>query len=182
MGAIVIITCVAFVLIIVLISIICGDNKNKTNLNMLEIHKCNSIRDIVMAINCGRIYPYFTGMNLTQVVKIIKQNYNDTTNLENHIQLCEMIGFLPSIDLPEAPNAFINRISIGFNRNKVASSITIDIKNFQLNKTDLVEQMILKFGKPMSIDRQFMIWRDAHMIVNIDATNGCISVIDERIF
>lgn len=177
-GFLLLIACIAWVIIKIA--------KNKDNkpasIRIPEIQNSSSIRDVVMAVNHGRVYPYTTGMTLEQVKKIVLRSYQNTAQFESSLQMYELIGYMPSIDLPSTPNRFIGRISMNLNRNKVISAITINIRDFQMNKEYLVEQMFMKFGKPISIDRQFMIWREQYMVINIDATNGSISVINERLF
>lgn len=153
----------------------------KTKINIPEIHKCNTLSEIVMLINHGRVYPYFTGMSLKQVKRIVKRSYGDTNALDRALQMHELTGYIPSIDLPDSPSEVIDRISIGFNRGKVVSSISIDIKNFNANKTELIKLMAMKFGRPMSMDDMFIIWRDGCMVVNIHK-EGSLNIIDERFF
>lgn len=178
MGFIILLACIVWVIIKCT-----KDGRNKTaSIKIPEIQNVCSIRDIVMAVNHGRIYPYNTGMTLDQVKKIVKRSYQDTAGFENNLLMYELIGYIPSIDLPSTTNRFIDRVSINLNRNQIVSAITVNIGDYQANKDHLVKQMILKFGKPISVDRQFMIWRERHMVINIDAINGSVSVINEQLF
>lgn len=173
----------AIILSVALVVYVSGNraSKGSAKMRLPEIQNCNNITDIVMSVNQGRIYPYFTGMSFDQVKRVVKSSHRNFTDWENKVQLYELIGYMPSVDLPDV-SRLINRTSIHLTKTKVVSAITIEIKDFQQNKTKLIEEMILKFGKPTSIDRQFMIWREGYMVVNIDATNGCISVINEKLF
>lgn len=146
-----------------------------------EIQKSNSIKDIVKAINHGRIHPYYTGMKLNDVVYAVNHIYPNTSEFRQELDMYKLIGRIPAIDLPHHPNPYIDRISIGFNRSNIVSSISIYIKDFEKNKEGLIREMATKFGRPMSSDGQFIIWRDRHRVINI-SYNGSISVIDEDLF
>lgn len=139
-----------------------------------------NLRNVVMSLNYGKIYPYSTGISLKQIKQMVKQRYKDTTKFDNHIQMCELIGITSFVDLPETPNNIVGRISLHFNRNNEVRSITIDIKNFEEKLQSLLNEMCLKFGNPASIDSRFIIWREKYMVINIDKENGSISVLDER--
>lgn len=166
----------------VVVIIVKGIQNPANNINIPQIHKCESIRDMVMSINHGRIYPYFTGMNLERVKNIVRQNYQDTTYFDNYTQIGELMGYMPIVDLPQCENYFIERITLGFNKQMIVSSITIKIKNYDYHRMDIIEEMVLKFGKPFSSDLEFVIWRDGWMVINLDRHDKSISIIDERLF
>ena len=152
----------------------------KSNNKMKEVYKSNSIRDIVMSVNHGRIYPFFTGMNLERAKSAAKKAHPNPVEFEQTLQLQELMGIAPYFDI-EISNEYIERISVMLNKNGVVSSIGIDIKNFDANITPLINEMANKFGRPISMDNEFIIWREGCMVINISKT-GSLNVIDERLF
>lgn len=145
-----------------------------------EIHNVNSIGDIVMAVNHGRICPFFTRMNYIRAKDVAKKIHPNVAEFENTIQIQELMGIKSYFDLPISNN-YIERVTIMFSKGGLVSSIGIDIKNFDINMKPLIEEMVVKFGKPTSIDGEFIIWREAFHVINI-SINGSLSVIDESIF
>ena len=152
----------------------------KSNNKMKEVYKSNCIRDIVMSVNHGRIYPFFTGMNLERAKSAAKKVHPNPVELEQTLQLQELMGVAPYFDI-EVSNEYIERISVMLNKNGVVSSIGIDIKNFDVNITPLINEMANKFGRPISMDNEFIIWREGCMVINISKT-GSLNIIDERLF
>lgn len=148
--------------------------------NIPQIHKCKSVKDVVMSINHGRIYPFYTRMNLARAKSAAKAIHPNVTKFEQEMQMYELMGLAPYFSLPVS-NDYIERISVMFNKKGLVSSIGIDIKNFDANMKPLVEAMVAKFGKPMSMDNEFIIWRESYMVINI-SVNGSLSVIDEGLF
>lgn len=65
-----------------------------------EIDKCDSIEDIVMSINHGRVHPFHTGMNLEQVKNIVKKSCHKTTEFENSLHLQELMGSVRGVAIP----------------------------------------------------------------------------------
>lgn len=147
---------------------------------MREIHKCESIEGIVMAVNHGRVYPFFTGMSLAKVKSIVKNCHPNVGEFDERMQLCEFMGLTPFVDLPTPQNKFIKNVSVHINKNNIASTIIIHIKNFDLNFERLSEEMVLKFGRPTSVSSEFIIWREGTMVINI-THSGSIMVLDERL-
>lgn len=152
----------------------------RTNKRIPEIHKVNSIKEIVMSVNHGRIYPFHTRMNLIRAKDAAKKILPNISKIENTLQTQEMMGISPYFDLIISNN-YIERVSVRCNRKGLVSSISIDIRNFNVNMKPLVEEMVAKFGKPTSMDNEFIIWREACMVIDI-SSNGSLSVIDESIF
>lgn len=161
----------AIALCVVLIS-------KRTLSTIKKINECEYIAEIVQSINHGRVYPYFTGMSLRQVKKIVRESYVDTTEFDNYLQISELIGYVPGIDLPRTLNNHIDGVSMLLTRANTISSITIKIKNYAINKDAIMENMVGKFGKPTSVSKEFIIWKEGHMTIDIHLKNGTISVID----
>lgn len=157
-------------------------NKTKNNANpkIPEITKVNSIRDIVLAVNHGRIYPFYTRMNLIRAKNAAKTISPNALEIEQQLQFHEMIGIAPYFDI-EVSNNYIERISVTLNKNGLVSSVGINIKNFESNTKSLLDEMVLKFGRPYSMDNEFVIWREGPMVINI-CRDGSLAVIDETIF
>ena len=148
--------------------------------NIPDIHKVNSLQDVVVSVNHGRIHPYFTGMSIERAQKIAKDVHPNPTALSQTLQMQELMGIKMYFDVPIS-NKYIERVSVHLNNNRVISSISIDIKDFHINMKPLIEEMTLKFGKPMSMDNEFIIWRDGWMVVNIHK-GGSLCVIDEKLY
>lgn len=155
-------------------------SSGKAKANIPEINRVNSIKDIVMSVNHGRIYPFYTRMNLIRAKNAAKIISPDITRLEQNLQLYELMGVAPYFDL-DIQNNYVERISVMLNKNGLVSSISIDIKNFDVNMKPLAEEMAIKFGRPASMSDEFIIWREACMVINL-SKNGSLSVIDESIF
>lgn len=151
----------------------------KNSLTIPEIHKVNSIKDIVMSVNHGRIYPFNTRMNLIRAKEAAKKVCSDITEIESALQMQELMGIAPYFSIPIC-NDFIERISVHLNKRGLVSSIGVDIKNFDVNMKPLVEEMVVKFGRPTSIDNEFIIWREACMVINIHR-EGSLNIIDESL-
>lgn len=155
-------------------------SSGKAKANIPEINRVNSIKDIVMSVNHGRIYPFYTRMNLIRAKNAAKIISPDITRLEQNLQLYELMGVAPYFDL-DIQNNYVERISVMLNKNGLVSSISIDIKNFDVNMKPLAEEMAIKFGRPASMSDEFIIWREACMVINL-SKNGSLSVIDESVF
>ena len=170
------------VLVIILLCIVLYFifSSGKAKANIPEINRVNSIKDIVMSVNHGRIYPFYTRMNLIRAKNAAKTISPDITRLEQNLQLYELMGVAPYFDL-DIQNNYVERISVMLNKNGLVSSISIDIKNFDVNMKPLAEEMAIKFGRPASMSDEFIIWREACMVINL-SKNGSLSVIDESIF
>lgn len=158
------------------------DERGKA-LHMPKIHECFTLNELVMAINHGRVYPYYTGMTIEQVRKIVTYNHENTREFENNFHLCSLMGVSPIIELPKFINEhLIKNVSMYPNKRGLISSITIDIEDFESKQGELLAYMFVKFGQPASINGQFIIWRERFMVINVDNGSGSISVIDERLF
>ena len=164
--------------IVIIASIIYFSSKGKSS-SIPEITNVSSIRDVVMAVNYGRIYPFFTRMNLERVKGVVGKSGVDTVAFENSLHLQELIGNVRGVQIPLLNDAFVSDIYVSFNKNQVVSSITINISKIEFST--LVEQMLLKFGKPISINKQLMVWRDGYMTISLDSTNKYINVMDETL-
>lgn len=175
MGFIIIIAATA-----VLLYFLCRSPKTNKALNIPEIHKVNSISDIVMSVNHGRIYPFYTRMNLIRAKAEAGKICVDKEEFDSFIQMQEIMGIKPYFDIPVS-NSYIERISVMFSNQGLVSSIGIDIKNFDVNMKPLIEEMVVKFGRPTSMSDEFIIWREACMEINIHK-KGSLSIIDESIF
>jgi hypothetical protein len=145
-----------------------------------EIQKCNSIKSIVMAINYGKVHPYNTGMSLETVKWTVKQLHSNTAEFENTLSMYELSGRVPSIDLPSFLNAYIEKVSIGFNKNNVVSSITIKIKDFHINRLELLQELNAKFGRPQFTSDEFIAWKNQYMTISVHAT-GQVDIWDDRL-
>lgn len=148
----------------------------KTN----EIQRCNNIRGIVRAINFGKVFPYRTGMSLKEAKWIAKRLHIETTDFENQLYMYGIFGRIPNIDLPRVPNDYIEKINLDLNRFNIVCAITIHIKNFNNNKAMLIDEMTNKFGKPTSMDNEFIIWRKMNLVINVHI-QGTITVMDEML-
>lgn len=148
-------------------------------LRIKEIDRCESIGDIVMAVNHGRVYPYFTGMGIEQVKKTVRQYHSDTTEFDNILHLQELMGNIRGVKTPLSSNALVNEVYLHLNKDKIVSSITMDISS--LDFVSLVEQMLLKFGEPASLNSQIMVWRDSYMTISLDSVNKFLNIMDERL-
>lgn len=145
-----------------------------------QIHQCNSVRDVVVAVNHARIYPFFTRMNFERAKKLAMQIHPNKVEFEQDLQSRELMGMKSYLDIP-IQNKYIERISITFSKSGLVSSIGIDIRNFDVNMKELMNEMVVKFGRPFSIDGEFIIWRDGPMVINI-CKEGSVNVIDETLF
>lgn len=148
--------------------------------NIPDINKVSNIRDVVMSVNHGRIYPFFTGMNLKRAEEQARKIHPNANEFDNALQMQNLMGIKPYFDIPVS-NKYIERISVMFNNNGIVSSIGADIKDFHINMKPLIEEMLVKFGEPTSMDDEFIIWRENWMVINIHK-DGSLSVIDERLF
>lgn len=165
---------VTIVIVVIMISVL-------AKLGMAtEIQKSTSIKDIVAAISHGRVHPYYTGMSLNDVKYTVKRLHPNTDEFENHLSMYELIGRVPYVDIPKFLSAYIETISLSFNRDNKVYSITIYIKNFDTHTGELLKELSAKFGKPTSVDGEFITWRNQHMVIDVHR-EGSISVIDERL-
>lgn len=98
-------------------------------LNIPDIHKVNSLQDVVMSVNHGRIYPYFTGMSIEKAQKIANDVHPNPTALNQTLQMQELMGIKMFFDVPIS-NKYIERVSVHLNNNRIISSISIDIKDW----------------------------------------------------
>ena len=145
-----------------------------------EIQKCNSIRQLVNAISYGRIHPYHIGMKLKHVKYAVRRLYTNTEHFEQTLQLYEIIGHVPGIELPPCANKYIGRIYIGFKLG-IISTITVYIKTFSVDAEELIAEMSRTFGAPTSVSNEFIIWEKHGSVININLKRGSISVFDERL-
>ena len=145
-----------------------------------EIQKSVSINDIVKAISHGRVHPYHTGMSLNDVKYTVRRLHSNIDEFESHLSMYELIGRVPSVKIPEFPSAYIERINLSFNRDNKVYSITIHLKDFNANTKELLKELSVKLGKPMSVSNEFIIWRNSNLVINV-SKEGSISVIDERL-
>lgn len=145
-----------------------------------EIQKCNNIKSIVMAINYGKVHPYNTGMSLETVKWTVRKLHSNTAEFENTLSMYELTGRVPSIDLPSFLNAYIERVSIGFNRNNVVSSITILIKDFRNNRLELLQELTSKFGRPQFTSDDFIGWKNQCMTISV-SKEGAVNIWDDRL-
>lgn len=144
-----------------------------------EIHRCESIIDIVMSVNHGRVYPFYTRMGFVNAKNAAMKMHSNPDAFEADLQMRELMGLAPYFDLPVS-NEYIERVSVSFNNRGLVSSIGIDMKNFDKNLKPLVGEMVAKFGRPISVDDEFIIWREGTMVVNIHK-EGSLNVIDENV-
>ena len=171
MGAVIVITIIAIASILLFMS------NNKPEIP--EITKANSVKDIVMSINHGRIYPFYTRMNLERVKEAVRKLDIDTTDFDNSVHLQKLMGRVRGVHIPIPHNALVSDVYCSFNQNQVVSSITINIS--KLDFATLVEQMLTKFGDPISVNSQLMVWRESYMTISLDSVNKYINVMDERL-
>ena len=145
-----------------------------------EIQKCKSIESLVLAIDYGRAYPYKTGMSLNDVEYIVKKLYPNTDEFEKKLEMYKLFGRVPSLDLPDSSNAYIERITISFNKDNRVDSIAIGVKNFDINLRELLKELKSKFSNPMSADKEFIVWRNYNQVISVHSA-GTIYIIDENL-
>ena len=155
------------------------EKSNKQGIYIPEINKVNSVRDLVMSINHGRAYPFYTGMSLGRIKDVVKQSCLNYTEFEQELDMQEIIGCVRGARVPLPSTTLVKDVYLHLNRNKVVSSITIDISNFEF--VALVELMLVKFGDPISVSGQLMVWRDTCMTISLDSINKYINIMDERL-
>jgi hypothetical protein len=166
-----------FIIFLIAVVVICILAKSGMS---TEIQKSKSIKDIVQAISYGRVHPYYTGMSLNDVKYTVRRLHTNTEEFESHLSMYELIGRVPSVEIPKFPSVYIERINLGFNRNNKVYSITIYIKNSNTNTKELLKEVSEKLGKPMSVSNEFVIWRNGNLVINV-SKEGSISVIDEKL-
>ena len=165
---------------IVAVIVLFKKSEDKVGVHIPQIHQCNSVRDVVMSVNHARIYPFFTRMNFERAKKFAMQIHPNKVEFEQELQLRELMGMKSYLDVP-VQNKYIERIFMTFSKSGLVSSIGIDIRNFDVNMTELMNEMVVKFGRPFSMDNEFIIWREGPMVINI-CKEGSVSVIDESLF
>ena len=180
---------------IIVIAIVCfgfyflfskGSSKRKKGekkraIGIKKINEAESIKDIVMSVNYGRIYPFYTRRKIKSIVQDAMKMHTNPTQFEQNVQMQEMIGGLRSLNMPII-NDYVESVSVNGNKDGLVRSVTIKIKNFETNIIPLFEEMVVKFGKPMSISKEFIIWRESFMVINIYLIDGSLSVLDENMF
>lgn len=144
-----------------------------------SIHTCRNVKDVVMAINYGRVYPYFTGMSLEKIRQEIK-SYGDIDSFERDVHMQELVGHLRGVKIPCPSDTLIDEVYLSLNNNKVISSITIGVSCLNIYEFDFKKEMHLKFGTPTSFDNRWT-WRDGHMTITLDFANKFINIMDERL-
>lgn len=162
---------------IVVVIVLFKKSEDKVGVHIPQIYDCSSIKDVVMSINHARMHPFYTRMNFERAKKIAIQIH---PNIEQELQLQELIGMKPYLDIP-VQNKYVERVSMTFSKSGLVSSIGIDIKDFDVNMKELMNEMVVKFGRPFSMDNEFIIWREGPMVINI-CKEGSVSVIDESLF
>ena len=145
-----------------------------------EIQKAKDIKDIVKSLNFGRVHPYRTGMKLDEVKYIVHRLHPNVAEFDRALGMYKLIGRVPFVDIPRFYSDYIEKVSLGFNRDNVVYSINIHIKDFDKNLTELVRELSIKFGEPTSVSGDFIIWKDGHMTISI-SDNGSVSVIDDKL-
>ena len=144
-----------------------------------EIQRSGSIKDIVMAVNFGKIHPYNTGMSLNEVRSIVHRLHSNTSDFDNTIDMYMLTGRVPSIDLPSMANTHIERVSLGFNSNNIVSSISITFKNIQSDKAEIVRELTSKFGSPQFRSEDFTAWKRQRLTISLHKS-GMLDVWDDR--
>lgn len=180
LGIVIVVVAVTFFLVMVYVKHRSGVQGKHIRRGIREIHRCESIRDIVMSVNHGRVYPFYTRMGFVNAKNAAMKMHSNPEAFEADLQMWELMGLAPYFDLPVS-NEYIERVSVSFNNRGLVSSIGINIKNFDKNLKPLVGEMVAKFGRPISVDDEFIIWREGAMVVNIHK-EGSLSVIDENVF
>lgn len=145
-----------------------------------KIYECDSIYDIVMSVNHGRIYPYYTGMSYKKAKQITRNVHPDATGFDQMMDMYEIIGTAPYLDLPVS-SRYIERISVMVNNDGIVSSVSMHLSDPNAHMEMLVKCMVSKFGRPLSIDGEFIIWREGKREISIH-NQGSLSVIDDRFF
>ena len=164
---------------IVAVIVLFKKSEDKVGVHIPQIYDCSSIKDVVMSINHGRVYPFFTRMNLERVKNIVKKKGINVTDFENNLHLQELMGRVRGVHVPLPNNVLVKDMYLNLNKKQIVSSITINISS--LDFVELVEQMLLKFGEPISVNRQLMVWQDTYMTISLDSINKYITVMDERL-
>lgn len=144
-----------------------------------EIQRAHTLSEMVASINYGRVFPYYIGMNFAEVKNSVGLLYplSHSVEFKKALQNYELTaGINQYISLP-IQNPYIDDVFLEFNENNVVSSITIVIKDFEKNATQLKELMCAKFGTHTPSNGRYIIWSDLRMVIRIDEIDGCIEVV-----
>ena len=171
MGVVIVIAIIAIVSIILFTS--------NTNADIPPITNVNSIKGIVMFLNQGRIYPFYTRMNFVRFKKAVEQAGLDNGSFKLAVMRYEMTGDAP-IFMWDVSNECIESITIRLNKKGIVFSISIKIKDFKEHTKELLNEMAAKFGEPTSMDDFNIKWEEGGGGINVDV-GGSITIYDKLI-
>lgn len=147
-----------------------------------SLHKnildCQSMTDVVSSIGYGRLFPYYIGMPVEKVRRILISENRDITEFEDSLKFAQMISFAMSVELPKPNYAGIEEVSLRI-KNDVVSGFTIDLVS-ELEKHQAYQELSRKFGRPILNDRMFTIWREKYMVITLNNESNSIYIINER--
>lgn len=145
-----------------------------------RVHECKNIRELVSSIGYGRVYPYYTSMPIEEVRKIIVRDNKGISEFESSVEFNRITGGFGGIALPTPECNDIKDVRAQLSRNGAISAITIELKNEQA-KWEAYMYLTQKFGESFTNSKEFAIWRNRYMVINIDHNNNSINIIDERL-
>lgn len=172
---------IGFLLLAFLIGVTIYYRKNPTNAMVKEIHNCENVKDAIQTIGYGRVYPYYTGMKLEDVKKIVEQTKGSHKAYEEGLMMMRMMGLMCSLPIPSPDVYGINDIRLHFGKYEQVTSITLPFNDKQ-TFLEACEYLKIKFGTPYSSNKEFVIWRNKYMVINITWEDQSINIIDERFF
>lgn len=140
-----------------------------------SIQKTSTIHEMIASIDYGRVYPFYTGMSLTEVRDLVKFSYVGRLKMDIDKEL-KCYDKTRLVSLRNTLNPHIDNIILGFSENNVIDSINIVIKDFAESGALLKELMCAKFGTHTPTDGRHVAWRDMRMIIRIDEIDGVIEV------
>lgn len=147
----------------------------------MSISDCRTVKDIVSAIGYGRLYPFYTGMTINDVKTTILKEGHNLDKFNSDLAFSQMTGFFMSCSLPVPDCLAVEKISVRFNKNETVFAITINLKDAQA-RFEAYIFLQEKFGLPLTSDKEFSIWRNQYMVINIDHKNNSINIINEKIY
>lgn len=170
-----------FLIVVIIVVIVCYITQNKQeNIPQKpiihEIQRTTTINEMITSINYGRVHPFYMGMSLAEVKGLVKFSYVGRLKFDLEKEL-QHYNIIPLISLRNSLNPHIDNIILSFNENNVINSITIVIKDFEENGTQLKELMSAKFGAHTPPDGRYIAWSDMRMIIRIDEIDGCVDVL-----
>lgn len=143
----------------------------------LEIQKTRTLNDMITSINYGMVYPYYIGMSFDEVKDSMLLFYTLAEATKFKEKYSNPIACIqPLVSLP-TQNPYIDDIILDINKNKVVDSITIVIKDFSENATQIKELMCTKFGEHTPTNGRHIAWRNMRMIIRVDEIDGLIEVV-----